>query len=128
MCPIDTGEAIPIPAAAARPAPTAPSFAIAGAPAGQPPDPTPRRLGFDRIDSRLVLQLARCVYVAFLNDGAATREPIGIVISLRRQLGRAVFESPLLLPGEQFVPLDWIRNQPRSQPRRPPAPQRFTPR
>jgi hypothetical protein len=25
--------------------------------------------------------------------------------------GRVVFEAPVLLPDEQFVPIDWLRNR-----------------
>lgn len=46
---------------------------------------------------------------------------MGIVLAGQGDLGRAVFEPPVLLPEEQFVPLDLIRGG-RARPRSPRPP------
>lgn len=46
---------------------------------------------------------------------------MGIVLAGKGDLGRAVFEPPVLLPEEQFVPFDLIRGG-RARPRNPRPP------
>ena len=71
-----------------------------------------RTLRLDRFDSRLVLQTARQIYFRHLAQASAGLEPIGIVITLPGPDGRVVFERPLLLPEDQFIPLEWILQRP----------------
>ena len=94
-----------------RPAPPrSPSFEIrgaAGAPAG---------LRLDRINSREVFRVARHIYFHYLETCPAGAEPIGVVIVTEASQGlpsqgRVVFELPVLLPEEQFLPLDLLRGQ-----------------
>jgi hypothetical protein len=82
-------------------------------------------LRLDRINSSVVLQLARQVYFRFLASGPGGIEPAGIVLKAAATEGRVVFEAPVLLPDEQFVPIDWLRNRSggRNRPSRP-APSR----
>jgi hypothetical protein len=87
-----------------------PSFLIeaAGASSFQPP-----ALRLDRINSRDLLAAARCVYFAFLSATVSPGDPLGVVLSgaeggLPR--GRVVFAPPVLLPDEEFVALDLLRN------------------
>jgi len=82
-------------------------------------------LRLDRINSSVVLQLARQVYFRFLASGPGGIEPAGIVLKAAATEGRVVFEAPVLLPDEQFVPIDWLRNRNggRNRPSRP-APSR----
>ena len=68
---------------------------------------TPLRL--DRINSRELLGSARQVYHAFLSSGPAGVEPAGVVMMGESRQGRVVFDLPVLLPQEQFVPIDWLR-------------------
>jgi hypothetical protein len=68
-------------------------------------------LRLDRINSSVVLQLARQVYFRFLSSGPGGVEPAGIVLKDASTDGRVVFEAPVLLPDEQFVPIDWLRNR-----------------
>ena len=87
-----------------------PSFLIAaaGAPSFQPP---PLRL--DRINSRDLLAAARRVYFAFLSATASAADPLGVVLSGAEKgspRGRVVFSPPVLLPDEEFVALDLLRN------------------
>lgn len=74
---------------------------------------TPLRL--DRINSRELLSSARRVYHAFLSTGPTGVEPAGVVMVGESRQGCVVFDLPVLLPQEQFVPIDWLRG--RSQPR-----------
>jgi len=74
-----------------------------------------------------VLRLARTIYFSFLSSCPAGLEPCGIVLNGHGVGGRVVFEAPVLLPEEQFVPIDWLRsrgygrNRPaRGAPSRPP--------
>jgi hypothetical protein len=82
-------------------------------------------LRLDRINSSVVLQVARQVYFRFLSSGPSGIEPAGIVLKVAATEGRVVFEAPVLLPDEHFVPIDWLRNRSvgRNRPGRP-APSR----
>ncbi len=80
-----------------------PSFEIRGA-AGSPT--TPR---WDRVDSRELIRLARHIYFGYLSDTPSAPDPIGVVVDLDQQDGRVVFDSPVLLPEEDFVGLELIR-------------------
>ena len=73
----------------------------------------------------MVLNLARQVYFRFLSSGPSGIEPAGIVLNVAATGGRVVFEAPVLLPDEHFVPIDWLRNRSggRNRPSRP-APSR----
>ncbi len=78
-------------------------------------------LRWDRINSGDLIGRARKVYFTYLEQCPAGGEPIGIVLAHQGDLGRAVFEPPVLLPEEQFVPLDLIRGgRPRPRSPRPP--------
>lgn len=70
---------------------------------------TPR---WDRINSAAVIAVARSVYFAYLQDSGGGHEPRGIVISgPTADQGRVVFETPVLLPGEQYLPIDLVRSR-----------------
>lgn len=92
-----------------------PSFLIeAAGPAGY----TPPVLRLDRINSRDLLGAARGVYHAFLASSSTAVDPLGVVLSGGERKpfrGRVVFTAPVLLPDEEFVALDLLRNRgPRS--------------
>jgi len=91
-----------------------PSFAIRGAApaAGGPSSWTLLQPRLDRINSAELLRLARAAYFGWLSGGGGSGDPLGIVLA-RAGAGRVVFELPVLLPGEQFVPIEWLR--PRGQ-------------
>ena len=83
-----------------------PSFEIRGA-SGAPS--TPR---WDRIDSRSLIAQARRVYFAYLSSSpAGLLEPIGVVVDTQDPDGRVVFETPVLLPDEEFIAIDLIRGR-----------------
>ncbi len=82
---------------------TTPSFEIRGAAGLQQP-----LLRFDRIDSRRVIALARRIYLLHVEHGCCGGEPLGIVLNPQSAQGRVVFERPVLLPEEQFLPLDLL--------------------
>jgi len=87
-----------------------PSFLIeaAGASSFQPP-----ALRLDRINSRDLLAAARRVYFAFLSATVSPVDPLGVVLSGAERgipRGRVVFAPPVLLPDEEFVTLDLLRN------------------
>jgi len=83
--------------------PNSPSFEIRGAVGVSVSGPR-----WDRINSAAVIAQARRVYFAHLEGSAGCLEPCGIVI-VGAASGRAVFEPPVLLPGEQFIPLELVR-------------------
>ena len=56
----------------------------------------------------MLLAAARRVLFAYLEEGGYD-DPIGVVLNADQRQGRVVFELPVLLPDEQFVPLDLIR-------------------
>jgi hypothetical protein len=81
-----------------------PSFLIQGA-----LDAAPAGLRLDRINSQQVFQLARRALFRYLEHCPAGGDPIGVV--LQGQRGRVVFEQPILLPDEQFVPIELLRGR-----------------
>jgi len=75
---------------------------------------------WDRINSAEAIGRARRVYYAFLERCSGSSDPLGIVIAADAGAGRVVFELPVLLPAEQFIPLELVRGrQGRSRPNRP---------
>jgi len=91
-----------------------PSFLIRGSQASQPSAAGPAAWSaslprLDRINSADLLQRARQIYFAYLSASSPAGEPLGLVLSDAG--GRVVFELPVLLPEEQFVPLEWLRSR-----------------
>ena len=82
-----------------------PSFEIRGA-SGAPSAPR-----WDRIDSRSLIAQARRIYFAYLSSTPAGQEPFGVVVDPREPDGRVVFETPVLLPDEEFIAIDLIRGR-----------------
>ena len=82
-----------------------PSFEIRGA-SGAPSAPR-----WDRIDSRTLIAQARRVYFAYLSSTPAGQEPLGVVVDPQETDGRVVFETPVLLPDEEFISIDLIRGR-----------------
>ena len=76
---------------------------IAGA--GGNASPTPR---WDRLDSRRLIATARRIYFQHLSDSGVPLEPFGVVVNIHRGDGHVVFESPTLLPEEQFIAAELI--------------------
>ena len=117
MRPISFATPITTPAAGKA----SPSFLIPGASTSNTPG-----LRLDRINSQQVIQAARRVLFQFLEQGPAALDPSGVVLSgcgadgsSQALQGRLVFDLPVLLPDEQFVPIDLIRGrQGRSGPAR----------
>ena len=87
-----------------HPQAAAPSFLIPGASAKTAP-----ALRLDQINSQLVIQVARRVLFQALDHAPAGADPFGVV--LHGNQGRLVFDLPVLLPNEQFVPIDLIRGR-----------------
>jgi hypothetical protein len=60
-----------------------------------------------------VIAQARRIYFSYLERSGLTHDPLGIVISQPQSgQGRVVFELPVLLPDEQFIPLELVRGRP----------------
>ncbi|WP_094556511.1 hypothetical protein [Synechococcus sp. 1G10] len=89
-----------------------PSFEIRGA--SNPGNPPVR---WDQINSGVVIKQARRVYFHYVEQCPGGAEPIGIVLDSNGEIGRVVFEAPVLLPHEQFVPLELIRGRSAGRPR-----------
>ncbi|MEA5417261.1 hypothetical protein [Synechococcus sp. BA-132 BA5] len=66
-------------------------------------------LRLDRINSAELLRHSRRVYFRFLESCPTAPEPQGVVLLGGGPQGRVVFEAPILLPDEQFVPMDLLR-------------------
>ena len=82
----------------------------AGAPSNAP--------RWDRVNSGKLIQLARSVYFSYLSNTPSAPDPMGVVVDQGRAIGRVVFESPVLLPDEEYVSFDLIRqrgSRPRSR-------------
>ena len=82
-----------------------PSFEIRGA-SGAPSSPR-----WDRINSRSLIAKARRIYFAYLSCTPAGQEPLGVVVDPQELDGRVVFETPVLLPDEEFIAIDMIRGR-----------------
>ena len=82
-----------------------PSFEIRGA-SGAPLAPR-----WDRIDSRSLIAQARRVYFAYLSSIPTVHDPLGVVVDSQEPAGRVVFETPVLLPDEEFIAIDLIRGR-----------------
>ncbi len=97
---------------------SSPSFEIRGAsgPSGQPlrpdlrSDPRNFDVRWDRINSGEVIARARRVYFLYIEQGPGGPDPIGVVLT-GRSGGRVVFDLPVLLPDEQYVPLEVVRSR-----------------
>jgi hypothetical protein len=72
---------------------------------------------WDRINSAEAIGRARRIYYAFLERCSGAAEPLGVVMAAeaeagaRTDSGRVVFELPVLLPSEQFIPLELVRGR-----------------
>ena len=75
----------------------------AGAPSNAP--------RWDRVNSGKLIQLARSVYFSYLTNTPSAPDPMGVVVDQGRAIGRVVFESPVLLPDEEYVSFDLIRQR-----------------
>lgn len=84
-----------------------PSFVIRGGESSASPSGGALRL--DRINSAELLRCSRRVYFRFLESCPTAPEPLGVVLLGAGPQGRVVFELPILLPDEQFVPMELLR-------------------
>ena len=86
--------------------PIPPSFLISGAPTKVVPV-----LRLDQINSQLVIQAARRVLFEALDHCAPSADVCGVVLKANpaNLQGRIVQTMPVLLPDEQFVPIELIR-------------------
>ena len=98
-----------------------PSFLIPGAAKNR----AVASLRLDQINSSLVIQAARRILFQALELGGLGNEPSGVVLngcqvkgtggdlgkSQQFLQGRIVFDQPVLLPDEQFVPIELIRGR-----------------
>ncbi len=84
-----------------------PSFVIRGGESSASPSAGALRL--DRINSAELLRCSRRVYFRFLEACPTAPEPLGVVLLGAGPQGRVVFELPILLPDEQFVPMELLR-------------------
>ncbi|MFM7394345.1 MAG: hypothetical protein ACKO22_08305 [Cyanobium sp.] len=67
-------------------------------------------LRLDRINSRELLRDARTIYFRFLESGWGQGDPLGVVMAgAEGAAGHVVFDLPVLLPHECFVPLELLR-------------------
>ena len=82
-----------------------PSFEIRGA-SGAPSSPR-----WDRIDCRSLIAQARRVYFSYLSSTPTGQDPLGVVVDPQEPVGRVVFETPVLLPDEEFIAIDLIRGR-----------------
>lgn len=98
-----------------------PSFLIPGAAKNR----AASSLRLDQINSSLVIQAARRILFQALELGGLGNEPSGVVLNgcqiqgtggdlgkgQQFLQGRIVFDQPVLLPDEQFVPIELIRGR-----------------
>ena len=71
---------------------------------------------WDQINSGDLISRARQIYFHYFDQCPGGGVPMGIVLQGRTAQGRVVFETPVLLPDEQYVPLELIRSR-HSRPR-----------
>ena len=63
------------------------------------------------MNSRELIQLTRSVYFNYLSNTPSAPDPIGVVVDQGRADGRVVFESPVLLPNEDYIGFDLVRQR-----------------
>ncbi len=56
-----------------------------------------------------LIRSARRIYANFVVTTLVSGRPTGVVLLADRRQGRVVFEQPVLLPDELFVPLELLR-------------------
>ncbi len=66
---------------------------------------------WDRLNSRYLIREARLIYYDHLANTPRAKDPFGVVLNLRNRTGRVVFRKPILLPNENFLGLEHIRNK-----------------
>ncbi|QNI70201.1 MULTISPECIES: hypothetical protein [unclassified Cyanobium] len=66
-------------------------------------------LRLDRINSQQVVLLARRALFSYMERCPGGPDPCGVVLQAER--GRVVLEMPVLLPDEQFIPIELIRGR-----------------
>jgi hypothetical protein len=66
-------------------------------------------LRLDRINSQVVFQQARSVLYSYMDRCPGGVDPHGVVLQGAR--GRVVFDQPVLLPDEQFIPFELLRGR-----------------
>ncbi|WP_254217068.1 hypothetical protein [Synechococcus sp. CCY 9618] len=102
------------PTDANSPASSGPSFRIRGGESSsalqQGAHPS-ASLRLDRINSADLLRRSRRIYFRFLESCPTAPDPMGVVLGDGPQ-GRVVFEAPILLPEEHFVPMELLRPRP----------------
>ena len=64
----------------------------------------------DQINSQQVFQQARAVVFHYQERCPNGADPCGVVLQANR--GRVVFDTPVLLPDEQFIPMELLRGRP----------------
>jgi hypothetical protein len=72
---------------------------------------TPPALRLDRINSGALIRTARSIYFRFLESSPATVDPVGVVMAGESGQGRVVFDLPVLLSDEHFLPIELLRNR-----------------
>ena len=87
-----------------------PSFQIRGA-GGTGAGANPPALRLDRINSRALIRTARSIYFRFLESSPANLDPVGVVMAAESGQGRVVFDLPVLLSDEHFLPIELLRNR-----------------
>ena len=65
------------------------------------------------MDSRRLIALARRVYFKHLTTNGYHLDPFGVVVNSDNDDGRVVFETPTLLPEEQFISAELIGVRPK---------------
>lgn len=63
----------------------------------------------DQVDGRSLILAARRIYADFLVAAMGSGKPTGVVLLADRRQGRVVFDPPVLLPDELFIPLEQLR-------------------
>ncbi len=66
-------------------------------------------LRLDQVNSGDLIRSARRIYADFVVATLAMAKPTGVVLLADRRQGRVVFEQPVLLPDELFIPMDLLR-------------------
>lgn len=75
------------------------------------------------MNSRVLIAAARGVFFQWLTLSSAGQEPLGVVLcgDGPTSRGRVVFDLPVLLPGEHYVPVAWLGLRPPARSRPPRA-------
>tara|TARA_Y100001968_G_C19420930_1_gene751695 strand:+ start:1242 stop:1454 length:213 start_codon:yes stop_codon:yes gene_type:complete len=61
-------------------------------------------------ERKTIINNARSVYFEYLCNSCFNSEPKGVVFNQKIGEGKVIFNNPILLPDEHFIPIEYIKS------------------